>query len=107
MHEEVRIATYARRVDAELIRVGLEAAGIPGRLIDDSAMGENIAGFHLVVPASRVAKAMDVLDDLERPQVGSMVPSPAVIRARKLFRVVVYGLATLFFTVVVFLIAIG
>ena len=60
-----------------------------------------------MVPASRVAEAMAVLEDLERQQVGSMVPSPAVIRARKFFRVVGYGLATLFFAVVVILIAIG
>ena len=104
MVEEVRIATFSRRVSAELALVKLRMEGIPARMVDDSAMGENILGFHIFVAAASADSAGELLDEPELGPETSVLSSAAVSRARIVFRVTVFVIAILlaFFVVFVF-----
>jgi hypothetical protein len=57
------IKTYATRVEADLDRIALEAAGIPSVVVGiGAAMEGGIAGVRLLVPRDKVEKAIEVLE---------------------------------------------
>jgi hypothetical protein len=59
------IKTYPTRVEADLDRIALDAAGIPSVVVGiGTAMEGGIAGVRLLVPRDAVAKALEVLESL-------------------------------------------
>lgn len=57
------IRTYATRPEAELDRLELEAAEIPGVVVGvDAAMEGGIAGVRLLVPDDVVERALEILE---------------------------------------------
>ena len=58
------IKTYATRVEADLARIALDAAGIPAIVIGIGvSMEGGGAGVRLLVPEDRVEMALKVLGD--------------------------------------------
>ena len=58
------IKTYSTRVEADLARLALEAAGIPSTVVGISAgMEGGVAGVQLLVPDDRVEAALTLLKD--------------------------------------------
>ena len=58
------IKSYPTRVEADLARLELEAAGIPSTVVGISAgMEGGVAGVQLLVPDDRVEGALIVLKD--------------------------------------------
>jgi Putative prokaryotic signal transducing protein len=58
------IKTYATRVDGDLARMALEAAGIPAVVVGVGVTMEGgLAGVQLLVPDDRVEDARGVLGD--------------------------------------------
>jgi hypothetical protein len=58
------IKTYSTRVDADLARIALDAAGIPAVVVGIGVgMEGGLAGVHLLVPDDRVEAALIVLGD--------------------------------------------
>lgn len=58
------IKTYSTRVDADLARITLDAAGIPSIVVGVGAgMEGGIGGVQLLVEDDRVAPALKVLGD--------------------------------------------
>ena len=58
------IKTYSTRVEADLARIALEAAGIPATVVGIGVgMEGGTAGVQLLVPSDRVEAALKVLGD--------------------------------------------
>ena len=58
------IKTYATRVEADLARIALDAAGVPAVVVGTGASMEGgIAGVQLLVPEDHVEAALRVLED--------------------------------------------
>jgi hypothetical protein len=59
----ITVRTYATRVEAEIARFALDAAGVPSIIVGvDAAMEGGIAGVKLQVPEAYVASATELLD---------------------------------------------
>jgi hypothetical protein len=57
------IKTYPTRVEADLDRIALEAAGIPSVVVGiGAAMEGGIAGVRLLVPRDEIERAREVLE---------------------------------------------
>jgi hypothetical protein len=57
------ITTFPTRVEADLARIELEAAGIPCVVVGvEAAMDGGIAGVRLLVPEDRVERALEILE---------------------------------------------
>lgn len=71
MRDEVAVERPANRLDAELRRGALEAAGVDVRLATDDAggmhphLGPAAGGLQLLVPVDQVDRARDVLEGLD------------------------------------------
>ena len=86
MRQPTRLTSFLTPVDAEMARIALERADIPARVLDDSAFGESITGFLVMVESEDVDAAKDVLADIQRiPRTGQ--EHPMTRRARRVFRV--------------------
>ena len=58
------IKTYATRVEADLARIALDAAGVPAVVVGVGAgMEGGMSGVQLLVPEERVEAALTVLGD--------------------------------------------
>ena len=58
------IKTYPTRVEADLARIALEAAGIPCLVVGVGlALQGGIAGVQLLVPKDEVERAMEILEE--------------------------------------------
>ena len=58
------IKTYPTRVEADLARIALEAAGVPSVVVGTGVgMEGGIAGVQLLVPEDHVEAALRVLED--------------------------------------------
>ena len=56
------IKTYPTRVEAELAKIALDAAGIPSVIVGVGvSMEGGVAGVKLLVPDERVKEALEVL----------------------------------------------
>ena len=69
----VEVASFGSRQDAELAAGSLVARGIEAVVLADDAGGEfagfgSVAGVRLLVPTSRVAEALALLDEADRPE---------------------------------------
>jgi hypothetical protein len=59
----ITVKTYATRIEAEIARFTLDAAGVPSTIVGvDAAMEGGIAGVKLQVPEAYVAPATELLD---------------------------------------------
>ena len=57
------IKTYSTRVDADLARIALDAAGVPAVVVGiDVGMEGGAAGVRLLVPEEHVEAALKVLE---------------------------------------------
>ena len=67
--EDVRIAEYSSRIEAELARTRLEACGIEARIDVDDVGGAypqlQFAGVGLFVPETSVEQAEEILSQVE------------------------------------------
>ena len=60
----ITVKTYTTRVEAELAKLSLDAAGVPSIIVGvDAAMEGGIAGVRLQVPEDYVESATEILDD--------------------------------------------
>jgi hypothetical protein len=58
------IKTYSTRVDADLARIALDAAGVPSMVVGVGAgMEGGVGGVQLLVEDDRVQAALEVLGD--------------------------------------------
>jgi len=58
------IKTYGTRVEADLARIALDAAGIPATVVGIGvAMEGGAEGVRLLVPDDKAAEALDLLRD--------------------------------------------
>jgi hypothetical protein len=58
------IKTYPTRIDADLARITLDAAGIPSVVVGTGvSMEGGVAGVQLLVPDDRTEEALKVLGD--------------------------------------------
>jgi phage-related minor tail protein len=58
------IKTYATRVEADLARIALDAAGVPAVVVGvGTGMEGGMAGVQLLVPEDRVEEALTILGD--------------------------------------------
>jgi hypothetical protein len=58
------IKTYPTRVEADVAKIALDAAGVPSVVVGVGvAMEGGVAGVQLLVPDDRVEAAMKVLED--------------------------------------------
>ena len=57
------IKTYATRLDADLARIRLDAAGIPATIVGVGVGMEGGADVRLLVPDERIEEALEVLRD--------------------------------------------
>ena len=59
------IKTYPSRVEADLARIALDAAGVPSVVVGIGAgMEGGIAGVQLLVPEDQVEAALEILQEL-------------------------------------------
>ena len=63
LHPMTAIKTYATRLDADLARIRLGAAGIPATIVGVGVGMEGGADVRLLVPDEKVDEALEVLSD--------------------------------------------
>lgn len=102
--ETEKVAVYLFRPDAELACAVLRADGIRALLVDDSALGYNIAGYQIRVRSADADRARTLIDELQE-DAEPIEPSSDAVRARQVLRylLIAWLAAWAFFLVSAFL----